>query len=167
MKIKSLNDLFVEQLQDMYYAENKLARMLPKMAEKATDPNLTRAFEKHLAETEDQVLKLADIMASLDLKVEGKKCEAIEGLLKEANSLIGAASSDNEALDAALILAAQKIEHYEIATYGCLCAFANRLGRKQQAQTLHSILDQERNADEVLTKLAEHSPGINERAKAA
>lgn len=166
MKIQTLNDLFTEQLKDMYYAENRLKKALPDMAKKATDRQLKDAFETHLKETEHQIVKLEDVMESLGIAVEGEKCEAIEGLLKEAKELI-ATTTDDEALDAALILAAQKVEHYEIATYGCLCAFANRLGHTGEAEVLHSILEQERATDEILTKLAEKSPGINERAKAA
>lgn len=166
MQITTLKDVFIEQLKDIYYAENQLVKALPKMAKKATDPRLQKAFETHLAETQGQVAKLEMVMQSLDINVEGEKCQAIEGLLKEAEGLM-ANTKDPETLDAVLILAAQKIEHYEIATYGCLCAFANRLGYRDQAETLHSILEQERGADKILTGLAENSPGINERAKAA
>lgn len=163
MKIETLEDLFCEQLKDMYYAENKLVKALVEMAEKATDPKLQQAFEKHHDETRDQIAKLESVFQSLDMEAEGEKCEAIEGLLKEAKELMKDAK-DPEALDAALILAAQKVEHYEIATYGCLCAFANRLGHGEQARTLHSILEQERSTDEALTRLAEVSPSINEKA---
>ncbi|HRQ60071.1 MAG TPA: ferritin-like domain-containing protein [Alphaproteobacteria bacterium] len=166
MKLTNLNDLFVEQLRDIYYAEKQLVKALPKMAKHATDPKLKKAIEGHLSETEGQVSKLETVMESLDLPVKGEKCEAIVGLIKEAEELMSSAK-DSETLDAAIILAGQKVEHYEIATYGCLCAFANRLGYEQQAEILHSILEEERGADEKLTMLAEKSPGINERAKAA
>jgi ferritin-like metal-binding protein YciE len=166
MKITTFQDLFTEQLRDMYYAENRLIKALPKMAEAASDPKLRQAFEKHLGETKDQVLKLETVMKSLGHEVGGEKCEAIEGLVKEAEELM-AHTKDPETRDAALILAAQKVEHYEIATYGCLCAFANRLGHTAEAEILHSILEQERRTDQTLTDLAERSPGINERAQAA
>ena len=166
MKIETLEDLFVAQLHDIYYAENKLLKAIPKMAKSASDPMLKMAFEKHLDETKGQIEKLEQVMKSLDIKVKGEKCEAIEGLVKEAEELISDVK-DSEAIDACLILAAQKVEHYEIATYGCLCAFANRLGFMEEAEILHSILEQERKTDVALTALAEKSPGLNERANAA
>lgn len=166
MEINSLEDLFIEQLYDMYYAENKLTKALPKMAKKANDAKLKKAFETHLEETKDQIVKIENIMRSLDIKIKGEKCEAIEGLLKEADELMSNIK-EPEALDAGLILAAQKIEHYEIATYGCLCAFANRLGYKAVGKILHSILEQERKTDSALTNLAEISPCLNELAKVA
>lgn len=166
MKMKTLEDLFTEQLHDIYYAENKLTKALPKMAQKSIDPSLQKAFETHFEETKKQIYTLEAVMKSLGLVVKGEKCEAIDGLLKEADELM-ADTKDTEVLDAALILAAQKVEHYEIATYGCLCAFANRLGHTEAAEELHSILEQERKTDNVLTRLAETSPGINERANAA
>jgi ferritin-like metal-binding protein YciE len=166
MKIHTLEDLFVEQLRDIYYAEHQLAKNMPDMAKNATDPSLKKAFEKHLEETKGQILVLEDVMQSLDLPIKAEKCEAIDGLLKEAKELMENAV-EPVALDAALVLAAQKIEHYEIATYGCLCAFANRLGFIAQAKKLHSILEQERRTDEILTSLAESDPGLNTRAQAA
>ena len=166
MKIETLEDLFVEQLCDIHFAETKLTKALPQMAKHATDPKLKQGFEKHLKETNDQIAKIERVMASLGLKVKSEKCEAILGLIKEADDLI-AHIKDKEVLDAALVLAAQKVEHYEIATYGSLCAIARRLGYDAEAEILHSILEQEKATDEALTKLAESAPGLNQRAKAA
>lgn len=165
MKIQNLNDLFVEQLYDMYYSENKLTKALPKMAEKATDERLSKAFTDHLQETQGHVEILERVMASLDIPVKSEKCEAIEGLVKEAEEIMQN-TKDEETINAALILAGQKVEHYEIATYGCLCAFAKRLGYKEEAEMLHQILDQEKNADQTLTRLAEGRGGLNKKAAA-
>ncbi len=165
MKIENLENLFEAQLHDVYYAEKQITKALPKMAKKATSPKLKQGFEKHLEETEDQIAKLEKVMKSLNIKIKGEKCEAIEGLLKEGEELMKDAK-DDETRDAALICAAQKVEHYEIATYGCLCAFAKRLGYNDEAKILHSILEQERKTDETLTKLAEGPANINKKAAA-
>lgn len=165
MSVKTLDDLFKAQLKDIYYAENQLFNKgLPEMAETATDEDLVAAFEDHREETQDQINKLERVFKSLDMKPEGEKCEAIEGLIKEAKSIIKE-TKDDETINAALIAAAQKVEHYEIATYGCLCAFAKRLGYDDAAKILHSILEQEKSADEKLTDLA--YSGINDMAAAA
>jgi ferritin-like metal-binding protein YciE len=159
--IKTLDDLFEEQLHDIYFAETKLLKALPKMAKKASDPELERAFLKHEKETGDQIAKLERVMQALDIKVKGKKCPAILGIIEEAEELMKEAK-DDEVRDAALIAAAQKAEHYEIATYGTLCNFAKRLGHLAEAKILHSILEQEKATDESLTDLA--NSGINEAA---
>lgn len=165
MSIQTLDDLFKAQLKDIYYAERQLFNKgLPEMAESATDEDLLAAFEKHREETLDQINKLERVFALLDMKPEGEKCEAIEGLIKEAKSIIKE-TRDDETINAAMIAAAQKVEHYEIATYGCLCAFATRLGYDEAAELLHEILEQEKSADEKLTDLAES--GINDMAAAA
>lgn len=153
-EMKNLDDLFQAQLRDMYYAENKIVKALPKMQKKAADRMLAVAFRKHENETVTQIQKLERVMVSLGMKIEGERCEAIEGLLKEAENLMDEAG-DVETLDAAMIVAAQKIEHYEIATYGCLCAFAKRLGYREEGEILHSILEEERKTDEGLTAIAE------------
>lgn len=164
MDMNSLEDLFVEQLRDIYYAENQLLKALKKMAEKATCPDLAEAYSSHLEETRGQIETLERVMQSLDLEVKGEKCEAIVGILKEADELIS--NTENEAVrDAAMILAAQKVEHYEIATYGTLCAFADCLGYDSQAELLRNILAEERGADEKLTKLAMNlKNGVNKTA---
>lgn len=166
MTIKTLDDLFKEQLKDIYYAENQLFNKgLPEMAEEATDEDLSQAFMNHREETKDQINKLENVFSQLGMKVQGEKCDAIEGLIKEAKSIIKD-TKDDETINAALIVAAQKIEHYEIATYGCLCAFAERLGYKEEGKILHQILEQEKATDEKLTDLALNG-GINEMADAA
>lgn len=166
MSIQTLDDLFKAQLKDIYYAEQKLfTKGLPEMAEKATDENLIQAFTKHLNETGGQIAKLEQVFSLLGMKPEGEKCEAIEGLLKEAKEIIKD-TDDDETINASLIAAAQKIEHYEIATYGCLCAFAKRLGHTEAGDLLHSILEQEKATDVSLTGLAEQG-GINDMAMAA
>ena len=159
--MKTLDDLFEEQLHDIYFAENKLLKALPKMAKKATNPQLEKAFLKHEKETTDQIAKLERVMESLGIKVKGKKCPAILGIIEEAEELMKEAK-DPEVRDAALIAAAQKAEHYEIATYGTLCNFAKRLGHTAEGKILHSILEQEKATDEGLTELA--NSGINEAA---
>ncbi len=161
-KIKTLEDLFEEQLHDIYFAEGKLQKALPKMAKKANDPALSAAFLKHEKETGDQIAKLERVMESLDIKVKGTKCPAILGIIEEAEELMKDAA-DSETLDAALIAAGQKAEHYEIATYGTLCNFAKRLGYTSEAKILHSILEQEKSTDEKLTELADG--GINDAAQ--
>ena len=161
-EMKNLDDLFQAQLRDMYYAENKIVKALPKMEKKASDKMLAVAFRKHEAETITQIQKLERVMASIGMDIQGDKCEAIEGLLKEADELMQE-SGDAETLDAAMIVAAQKIEHYEIATYGSLCAFAKRLGYKEESAVLHSILEEERRTDEGLTAIAEGS--VNESSQ--
>ncbi|MBL8639544.1 MAG: ferritin-like domain-containing protein [Alphaproteobacteria bacterium] len=164
MDMENLYDLFVEQLRDIYYAENQLLKALKKMSEKATCPDLSAAYSEHLEETRGQIETLERVMQSLDLEVKGEKCEAIMGILKEADELIS--ETENEAVrDAAMILAAQKVEHYEIATYGTLCAFADCLGLDAQAELLRNILAEERSADEKLTKLAMNlKNGVNKTA---
>lgn len=165
MSVKTLEDLFKAQLKDIYYAENQLFNKgLPEMAESATDEDLVSAFEDHREETQDQIDKLEQVFDILGMEPEGEKCDAIEGLLKEAKNIIKD-TKDDETINAALIAAAQKVEHYEIATYGSLCAFAKKLGYNEAAGLLHQILEQEKSADEKLTDLAES--GINDMAAAA
>lgn len=166
MHLETLECLFEEQLHDIYYAEQKLDKALEDMAKEATNPALEAAFTSHRTETQGQAQKLESVMESLGYKVKGEKCDAIEGLIKEAKHLIKH-SKEDEVKDAALIVAAQKVEHYEIATYGSLCALAKRLGYTSQEQTLRSILEQEKAADKKLSELAEGAASINERAKAA
>ncbi len=159
--VHTLEDLFTDQIQDIYFAEQKLAKELPKMAKKATNPELAKGFLKHEKETHDQIAKLERVMTSIGIKVKGKKCPAILGIIEEAHELIKE-SKDPEVRDAALIAAGQKAEHYEIASYGTLCNFAKRLGYTTEAGILHSILEQEKMTDEALTKLA--NSGINDAA---
>ena len=143
MSIKNLDDLFLHLLQDMYYAESKIVETLPEMAKKASDEELVTAFESHCDETKDQITKLKKVFSIIDQPVEREECEAIEGLLEEGEELISE-SSEGPARDAALIAAAQKVEHYEIASYGALCSMAKKLGYDEAAEILHSILEQEK-----------------------
>lgn len=166
MSIENLNDLFVAQLRDIYYAENKILDLLKKMSKNAKDSALQKTFEKDISATENQINVLEDVMTSLDLKVKGEKCDAIEGLIKEAEGVIKDVKED-EAMDASLILAIQKVKHYEIATYGCLCAFGNRLGYEIQAQKMHKVLEQQKKSDVELTTLAEGPKALNKKAMAS
>ena len=152
-ELKTLEDLFQHLLQDMYYAEHQIKKALPKMAKKANDKGLQDGFETHLEETKDQIKKLEEVFEILGYEKEKEECEAIEGLLEEGDELIEEAA-EGPVLDSALIAAAQKVEHYEIASYGTLCAIAKRLGYKEAASLLHEILDQEKATDDKLSKLS-------------
>jgi ferritin-like metal-binding protein YciE len=156
----TLEDLFKHLLQDMYYAENKIAKTLPEMAEKATSDDLAGGFKTHLEETRDQIEKLKKVFEILGYQTEKEKCEAIEGLLEEGEGLIEEAA-EGSTRDAALIAAAQKVEHYEIASYGTLCALAGQLGFAEAGRILHEILKQEKDTDQTLSDL---SRTINEKS---
>lgn len=151
--IQTFDDLFLHQLQDVYFAENQITKALPKMIEKATDPELKQGFETHLRETEGQITRLERVFALLGEEPKGATCPAIEGIIKEANDVAGDIA-DKAVLDAALIASAQAVEHYEITRYGTLIAWATQLGREQEAQILKSILDEEYATDDKLTKMA-------------
>lgn len=156
-----LMKLFVDELKDIYWAENKLTEAIPKMAKKATDEKLVKALEDHLAETKDQISRLDKVFKSIDMKPEGVKCEAMAGLVKEGEEIMK--ECDEGAMrDAGIISAAQKVEHYEIASYGTLCQFAERLGLSEAKELLGSILEEEKAADEKLTQIA--VPEINREA---
>lgn len=159
--IKTLNDLFVHQLQDIYYAEQQLVKALPKLAEKATNPQLKQGFLTHLKETEGHVKRLEQVFEMHGVKAKAVDCPAIDGIIKETNEIAGEVS-DKEVLDAALINAAQAAEHYEITRYGTLIAWAKQLGRADCASVLQKTLDEERATDTKLTSLAESK--INIRA---
>ncbi len=154
--MKKLNDLFLDELADMYDAERRIVKALPKMAKAATNSELTKALESHLRETEGQVLKLEQVFQFFNEKAKGKACEATIGLLKEGDE-IAVDFKGFPAINAALISAAQKVEHYEIASYGCLHAWALLLGNPKAAGLLQEILDQEKAANETLNKLAQAS----------
>ena len=158
-----LHHLFVDQLRDILWAEKELVKALPKMAKTANDEKLSEAFTKHLAETKNHVVRLEKVFKGIGLTPRSKKCPAMEGLLKEADELAEdyAVSS---ALDAALITAAQKVEHYEIASYGTIRAFAQRLGYDDAVKLLTATIEEEGNADHTLTKIA--TGGVNEMAVA-
>lgn len=153
MQLENLNDVFHHELQDLYSAEKQLVTALPKMAKAASSKELVAAFKQHLDVTKEQVKRLETIASELDLDVKGEKCEGMEGLIEEGASLI----EDNEAgpaLDAALIAAAQRIEHYEMAGYGSAVAFAKELGHSRAAEQLQQTLDEEGRADKELEMIA-------------
>jgi ferritin-like metal-binding protein YciE len=159
--IKTMDDLFIHQLQDMYYAEKQLVKVLPKMAEKATDPQLKRDFLNHLDETNGHVKRLEQVFQMHGTEIGAVTCPVIDGIIKEANAVAGEIE-DMSVLDAALINAAQAAEHYEITRYGSLIAWARQLGRNDCASVLQKTLDEEKAADKKLTALAESK--INLRA---
>lgn len=148
-----LHSLFVDELRDILWAEKHLLKALPKMSKAATAPELSAAFDSHLNETKGHVERLGEIFTILGLAARAKKCHAMEGLLKEGDEL-AEEYEDSSALDAALIAAAQKVEHYEMATYGTLRAFAKRLGYKDIAEILTATYNEEHAADETLTSIA-------------
>ncbi|WP_022722354.1 ferritin-like domain-containing protein [Rhodopseudomonas sp. B29] len=159
--IKTMDDLFIHQLQDIYYAEQQLVKALPKMAEKASDPQLKQGFLTHLDETKGHVQRLEQVFQMHGAKAKAVDCPAIDGIIQEANETAGEVA-DKTVLDAALINAAQAAEHYEIVRYGSLVAWAKRLGRNDCAAILQKTLDEEKATDGKLTQLAESR--INLRA---
>ena len=154
-KISPLEKFFTDQLKDMYYAEQQLVKALPEMQKACTTEELEDAFENHLKQTERQLKRLERVFQLIDQKPEGKKCEAIEGLIKEAKSIISETKEGTMTRDAALIIAAQKVEHYEIATYGGLVQLAITMNLHQVADLLDKTLQEEEGADHMLTHIAE------------
>jgi ferritin-like metal-binding protein YciE len=152
--IKTMDDLFLHVVQDIYYAENQILKALPDMIEKATNRELTAAFRNHLKETEKQVLRLEQAFDLLGQKPKGTTCPAIDGIIKEAKEVAGEID-DTKVLDAALIAAAQAVEHYEITRYGTLIAWAEELGKDAVAKLLATTLKEEKAADKKLNTLAE------------
>ncbi len=152
--IKSLDDLFVHMLQDIYYAEQQITKALPKMIAKATDPQLKQGFEKHLSETKNHVKRVEQVFQMHNQPPKAVTCPAIDGILEEADEILGDVK-DNEVIDAAAAAAAQAVEHYEIARYGTLIAFAHELGRDDCASVLEQTLAEEKAADAKLTEIAE------------
>jgi ferritin-like metal-binding protein YciE len=161
--VKSMDDLFVHALRDIYYAENQILKALPTMVEKATDPQLKQGFEKHLRETQNQVQRLEEVFRKHGAEIQGIDCPAIDGILKEADDTAGDVEN-SRILDAALIFSAQAVEHYEITRYGSLVAWAKLLERNDCAELLQQNLDEEHAADRALNQLAEG--GVNQRAAA-
>jgi len=153
MELNSLQDLFIHDLKDLYNAEVQLTKALPKMAKAATEPALKQAFQTHLAETEEQIERLEQIFEELDESPKGKKCKAMEGLIEEGKELMEE-DAEPEVLDAGLIGAAQKVEHYEIAGYGTVRTYAEMLGNDQAARLLQQTLDEEGMTDKKLNALA-------------
>jgi ferritin-like metal-binding protein YciE len=149
-----LHELFLDEIADVYNAEQQLTKALPKMAKAAESEELREAFEAHLEETEEHVSRLEQVVEGLGEKLKRKTCAAMKGLVEEAQDLMKE-QKDSSALDAALIAAAQKVEHYEIASYGTLCAWAEQMGHDDALETLRSTLEEEKAADEKLTGIAE------------
>ncbi len=163
MKNENLRELLVEELKDLYSAENQLTKALPKVAKNADDPQLKKAIEHHLKETEGHVQRLEQIFEKLGKSPKGKTCEGMKGLITEADERIRE-GGEPAVLDAGLIADAQRVEHYEISAYGSARTFANLLGEKEIVRLLEETLKEEKAADAKLTSLAE---GINVEAKAA
>jgi ferritin-like metal-binding protein YciE len=152
--IKSMDDLFVHTLRDIYYAENQILKALPDMIEKATDASLKQAFQAHLGETRNQVTRLNEVFRLHGTDAKGIDCPAIDGIIEEADDVAGDVEHES-VLNAALAAAAQAVEHYEIARYGTLVAWAKELGRNDCAALLQKNLDEEKAADRKLTEIAE------------
>ena len=159
MKLESLQDLLLHELKDLYSAETQIVKALPKMAKAASSEELRTAFEEHLEETKKQVERLEQIFERLGTSARGKKCKGMEGLLEEGKEII---EEDGEDMvkDAALISAAQHVEHYEIAGYGCARTFASLLGQEEIAELLQETLDEEGAADKKLTEIAESAINV-------
>ncbi len=160
-KLESLNDLFIDELRDLYNAENQLVKALPKMARAAESRDLRSALEEHLNQTKAQIQRLDKVFQSLDVPERGKECAGMKGIIREGQELLKEKASP-AVKDAGIITAAQKTEHYEIAGYGSVCTFAEQLGYRDQAELLKQNLNEEKKADELLTKIAERH--INKEA---
>jgi len=159
MQHEDLRDLYIDQLKDLYSAENQLIKALPKMAKAASNEDLKSAFETHLEETRVHAERIAQIMKDMGESPKGKKCKAMEGLVEEGKEALEE-FEDPEVLDAALIAASQRVEHYEIAGYGCVRTYANLLGEDKAAKLLQQTLDEEGKTDKLLTGLAESSINV-------
>ena len=153
-EIKTMDDLFIHTLRDIYYAEKQITKALPKMIDKASNPQLKQGFEKHLQETEGHVRNLDEVFRMMDLEAKGVNCPAIDGIIEETNEVAGEVE-DKDVLDAALVAAAQAVEHYEITRYGTLITWAQELGRNDCAEIMKRNLAEEKATDEKLTQLAE------------
>lgn len=164
-EFNSLKDLFVEQIEDLYDAEQRLTQALPKMAEAATSSQLKQAFQSHATETQGHVSRLESIFSQIGIEPKRETCAAMKGLIAEGEEMMGA-KGDPDVRDAALIAAAQRVEHYEISGYGSARTFAQRLGLTQSASLLQQTLQEESAADEKLTRIAEQSINVQAAAKA-
>lgn len=157
----TLHDAFIDELRDTYDAERQLTKALPKMAKAATNPALRTAFQTHLQETQEQIVRLEQVFESLDEKVRGKHCEGVAGIIEEGKSMMEE-DFDDTTMDACLIAAGQRAEHYEMAAYGTLVAWAQAMGHTDAARLLQQTLEEEKATDKKLTGLAEG--GINQEA---
>ena len=163
MKIETLRELFIDELQDLHSAEQQIIKALPKLIKSSHDPNLKQAFEHHLEETRNHVTRLEQILKNMDESPKGKTCEGMKGLLKEGEERISD-GGEPEVLDAGIISAAQRVEHYEIAAYGSARTYAELLGNQEAVRLLSQTLQEEKNADEKLNQIAKK---VNVEAKAA
>jgi ferritin-like metal-binding protein YciE len=159
MKLDTLQKLYTDELRDLYNAENQLLKALPKMAKAASSQELKDAFEKHLEQTKTHVERLEQVFEELDEKPKGKTCRAMKGLIEEGSEILKE-DGDDSVLDAGIIVAAQKVEHYEIAGYGTVIAHARQLGYNSVASLLEKTLEEEKQTDEKLTKLAENRVNV-------
>jgi ferritin-like metal-binding protein YciE len=157
----TLHDVFIDELRDVYDAEKQITKALPKMAKAASSPELRAAFEEHLEQTRGHIERLEEAFASIEEKVRGKHCDGMAGIIEEGKSVMGE-DFDDSTMDASLIGAAQRVEHYEMAAYGTLVAWARAMGHTEAADLLQENLDEEKATDEKLTALAEG--GINQDA---
>jgi ferritin-like metal-binding protein YciE len=164
MALETLNDLFIDELRDVYSAEKQLVKALPKMAKGATSKRLKAGFEKHLKQTKVHVERVEQVFELIDETARAKTCEAMKGLVEEGSELLEE-EAEPDVKDAALIAAAQKVEHYEIATYGTLITWAEQLGHSKAAKLLEKTLEEEKDTDRTLTELAESE--INAAAEAS
>jgi len=155
MKLDTLEKLYISELRDLYSAENQLLKALPKMAKGASSPELKEAFEKHLEQTKGHVERLEQLFEHLDESPKGKTCHGMKGLIEEGSEILKEDGEDS-VLDAGMIVAAQKVEHYEIASYGSVRTFANLLGKVEAARLLESTLNEESETNEILNRLAEY-----------
>ncbi|MBK6264083.1 ferritin-like domain-containing protein [Marivirga sp. S37H4] len=162
MKNSQFHELFVHELKDIYWAENHLAKELKKMSKSATSEKLSNAIEKHQEETENQIKRLEKVFEIIDVKASGKKCDAMEGLLEEAQEILKSTKEDTMVRDAGIIIACQKVEHYEIASYGSLVHLAKQMGSDECAKILSETLEEEKKTDALLTEIAESE--VNEMA---
>ena len=163
MALETLRDLFLNELRDMYHAEKQLVRALPRMAKAADSDELRQAIEKHLGETEEQVKRLERVFQSIGEAARGKRCQGMEGIVEEGKEILEE-DGQEPVIDAAIIAAAQKVEHYEIASYGCLITYADLLGERDASRLLKQNLAEEEATDKALSQLAERS--INRAAAA-
>jgi ferritin-like metal-binding protein YciE len=160
----TLHDAFIDELRDVYHAEKQITKALPKMIKAATSDELRQAFENHLEETKGQISRLEEVFASLDEKVKAKRCDGMAGIIEEGSSTMGE-DFDEPTMDAALIASAQRVEHYEMAAYGTLVAWAEAMGHTEAVELLQATLDEEKATDEKLTEIADG--GVNREAAAA
>lgn len=159
MKLETLKDLYVEELRDIYDAENQLLRALPRIAKVVSSTPLRSAFEEHAQITDAQIDRLEQIFDRMKTRPSGRKCEAMRGMLEEARDMLGR-DVDDDVRDAGLICCAQKVEHYEIAGYGCIRTYAEMLGFEEDAELLQQSLDEEKEADERLSELAKEAINV-------